>query len=106
MLGFYRWHQNNSGGSFSEPAINVYIQSPNPFWAEIAADNLGINGNAPYCECCGPRWPYFPEAISADELIESVASDIRYSAGGGRVPTVAVYFTDGRVITGSTPEEL
>lgn len=61
-MTFYKYDQNNSGGSFIGPAIQVFIEANSPEEAnKIAIQNDiyfdGENGNYVYdCRCCGPRW--------------------------------------------------
>ena len=56
-LKYYRFHQNNSGGAFSAPAINVFIQAESPSQANEIAEKHGVYFDSSNdCECCGPRW--------------------------------------------------
>lgn len=57
---FFNIRQNNSGGRFGPPAINVIVEADD--WREadaIAAENgVYLNGVASGydCSCCGDRW--------------------------------------------------
>lgn len=53
-LGWYHISQNNSGGYYSDPAQNVWIQAATPEQAESTFEAQGYDTN--YCECCGERW--------------------------------------------------
>ena len=62
---FYRFRQNNSGGSFDiDPStglgVSVYIEADSPDQANTIAEDIGIyfNGceDGHDCECCGDRW--------------------------------------------------
>lgn len=61
---FFHFHQNNSGGRFREPAINLVIEAVNVSEAKTIAETEGayFNGvdDGIDCECCGDRWglPY------------------------------------------------
>lgn len=57
---FYRFHQNNSGGDFLAPAIDVWVEASSADEANrIAQDNGiyfdGIDSDTD-CWCCGDRW--------------------------------------------------
>jgi hypothetical protein len=54
---WYRFRQNNSGGSFREPAVTVYIEAIDAAQANARAEDLDIyfSGEGD-CECCGARW--------------------------------------------------
>lgn len=53
-MKFFGFSQNNSGGYFSEPAENVFIQAEN---AAMAKDIFNAQGfDQSFCHCCGERW--------------------------------------------------
>jgi len=54
---FFHYHQNNSGGSFSSPAINVVVEAISAKDADSRAENIGLyfDGEGD-CGCCGDRW--------------------------------------------------
>lgn len=62
--GWYRFHQNNSGGYLIGPAENVHIEAIDAEHACGRAEEVGIyfNGvrDGKDCPCCGDRWyrPY------------------------------------------------
>lgn len=49
MSKWFHYDQNNSGGSFGGPAINVWVE------ARSAEEANGI-AEGHDCECCGDRW--------------------------------------------------
>ena len=57
---FFHYRQNNSGGSFQGPAINVIIEAPMYVIANDIAEtnNLYFSGcdTGQDCSCCGDRW--------------------------------------------------
>jgi hypothetical protein len=59
-MRFYHFSQNNSGGGYSTPAKEVFIEAANAVEAnEIALQNgIYFNGVAKDidCDCCGDRW--------------------------------------------------
>ena len=64
MAKYYHYRQNNSGGFFTGPAINVYIGAD----TSEEADAIGVKNGLYFsglgdCDCCGNRW------YGADELI-------------------------------------
>ena len=63
-MPFYHYRQNNSGGSFISPAVNVYVEADDVEEAnKIFVTIDGCYFDPDYkrdCECCGTRWnePY------------------------------------------------
>lgn len=58
---FYTYRQNNSGGSFTGPALYVIVEAKNQNYADFIAENeLGVYFNGIEqgldCDCCGDRW--------------------------------------------------
>lgn len=59
-MAFYEYRQNNSGGSFTGPALHVYIEAD----TLEEANNIFLTLDGCYfdpeykrdCECCGTRW--------------------------------------------------
>ncbi len=69
---FYTFHQNNSGGSFTEPAIKLIVEASNADEAaNIAIDN-GVYFNGvdfgSDCPCCGDRWTDYPDESDEPEI--------------------------------------
>lgn len=62
-MGFYRFNQNNSGGSFVEDedlTHTVFIEAGSAKEANARAENFGIYfdgcNSGIDCDCCGDRW--------------------------------------------------
>lgn len=62
---YFRFHQNNSGGSFVIDdarglGVNVWVEAQSAADANARAESIGIyfNGcdSGADCECCGDRW--------------------------------------------------
>ena len=54
---FYSYHQNNSGGWFTLPAIDVIIEADSAEEADRIAESKGLYfDGAGDCDCCGNRW--------------------------------------------------
>ena len=60
MLRWWHYRQNNSGGSFTGPAINVYVQAETRKQANKLAKEQGLYWHGCQkgkdCSCCGDRW--------------------------------------------------
>lgn len=70
-MTYYRYSQNNSGGSFGKPAIEVFIKAHSPEEADEIAVKHGIYFDPFYavdCECCGSRWYEASSRDSCEEL--------------------------------------
>lgn len=93
---FYLYRQNNSGGSFGGPAIEVYIEADSPEAADVRAEmETSIYFNDEYdCPCCGSRW-YSASKWDAVEEPELTLSDW----ASDDVPSVAIYYANGDVVT-------
>jgi len=67
------WHfdQNNSGGSYSPPAMHVLIVATD---SEAAVDRLQSlpDYDDSYCSCCGPRWGD-PENLTKGQVAAKLA---------------------------------
>lgn len=72
----YTWRQNNSGGYFTLPALNILVEADSEDEAkEIAVSKWGIRFDNPNdCSCCGYRWSW---ATSSDESLDEVAEEIQ-----------------------------
>ncbi len=58
-MTYYRYRQNNSGGGFEGPAIEVFVEADSEDEADEIAQEHGIYFDPLYlidCECCGNRW--------------------------------------------------
>lgn len=99
-MPFFNYRQNNSGGSFADPAIHVYIEAENPAEADYIAVNHGVYFNGVEkemdCDCCGDRWA---TAYGSGESIEEIQSSIAVDSSYPSHSTVAaclVVHADGR----------
>lgn len=76
---WYRFRQNNSGGTFQPPAIVVNIEARSAYEANARAIFLGIcfDGCAQGvdCDCCGDRW--YP-ANEADAESSEPTEEVHY----------------------------
>lgn len=91
---YYWFDQNNSGGYYTKPAQNVFVQAENK---EIAAMRLSqMEGfTTKYCSCCGPRWDRgFEEKMTRDELLDYVKSSRAVAKkerhGEGEIPAIII----------------
>ena len=59
-MPFYHYDQNNSGGVFKEPALNVFIEASSHEEADAVAEANGLYfdgvDEGRDCPCCGDRW--------------------------------------------------
>lgn len=56
---WYNYPQNNSGGKWLGPAINVLIQAVDAYHADERAEDIGLYFDGAYdCSCCGNRWSH------------------------------------------------
>lgn len=58
-MSFYTFRQNNSGGAFTSPAINVSVEADSADEANDIAESHGVYFDDDYdfdCKCCGQRW--------------------------------------------------
>ena len=65
---FYEFRQNNSGGVFHLPAIQVFIEADSMDEANRIAERNGLYfdgaGSGRDCLCCGDRW--YPVSLKRD----------------------------------------
>lgn len=71
---WYKFHQNNSGGKFREPAVEVWIEALDHKHANQRAQdvaNIYFDGceSGRDCSCCGDRWHEVYD-ITAEPLTE------------------------------------
>lgn len=100
---FYTYRQNNSGGFFTEPAVNVIIEAKNADHANDIAESKGLyfDGEGD-CPCCGDRWYAVDKSDGTKrpqiygKSIDKYLDDATYLWGTEKVPDVAVYYLDGR----------
>jgi hypothetical protein len=76
-MPFYHYDQNNSGGFFREPALNVFIEASSHKEADaIALDNGlyfdGVDEDRD-CPCCGDRWSRsFRKPLEDQDAVDAV----------------------------------
>lgn len=58
-MRWYRYSQNNSGGYYLGPAVEVVVRAESVEEANSLALEAGVDPDAPYCDCCGTRWTLF-----------------------------------------------
>lgn len=75
MTNFYKFTQNNSGGSFDVDDTlchRLIIEATSENAASSIAENLGCywNGvdNDIDCSCCGDRWSNYPDTIDLESI--------------------------------------
>lgn len=112
LLKWYKFDQNNSGGSFDEDkkvCPRVFIQALSAEDANQKAESLGIYFNGVEegqdCECCGDRW--YPVDDSLDfplpwadglsfENVEEYAYFLARNYGWGKVKC-RLFYADGLI---------
>jgi len=92
---FYVYRQNNSGGSFRPPAVDVIVEAPSAAEADTIAEGVGIYfDGAGDCPCCGNRWDNAEEDWNKyDSLQDAKASIGKHNeewAKADRIPAVVV----------------
>lgn len=112
---FFTFDQNNSGGYFTGPAIDVVVEARTADEANARAEDLGLyfDGAGDCIECCGYRWSEqyddddgtevpskYGEPITAEGLLESFS---RRWVSSDKVPLLAVYTLDGAIYYFGTP---
>jgi len=97
-LNWYHFRQNNTGGSFTGPAISIYVQATDSEEADrIAEDNGAYFDGSGDCMCCGFRWNESWGAEDDDFDIEDIrsAESHRWAVMEG-VQTSLIVFADGK----------
>ena len=85
MTNLYMWRQNNSGGFFTLPALNILVEADSLCKARnTARDTWGIWFNDPDdCTCCGYRWAdYGEDEVPVEESLKEVIAQLE---SGGRL---------------------
>lgn len=111
-MGWYKFSQNNSGGSFivtDTLCHNVWIEADSLSIAVDQAKDLGVYFDGVSkgfdCDCCGDRWyePWeaqeFPVKWSETKSFETVEEYAQYLADryGWTSPDARLYYKDGTV---------
>jgi hypothetical protein len=81
-MTYYTFRQNNSGGVFVAPAINLVVKADSPEQADAIALANGIYFDTEYqqdCECCGQRWYNASEWDKVDAIPEVSDWDTMFS---------------------------
>jgi len=99
-MKFYKFRQNNSGGSFyvnDEVTIEVFIEAENADMANTKAQTHGIYFNGcstgSDCDCCGDRWYKVSERNACDNPIEDASGSIHWVDEGECY--TRIYFNNG-----------
>lgn len=110
----FHFRQNNSGGSWHGPAVNVFVEAETlPQAIALSADHFTLCGDsglyADYdscgcCPCCGHRWtkPWDEEGEPMAEAIDIIKKDVVYM---GAVNSALVK-SDGSILIGKTAEDV
>jgi hypothetical protein len=80
-MTYYTYRQNNSGGFFIAPAINLVVKADTLLKAELIAIANGVYFDPEFrhdCECCGQRWYSDPDV--SDTIPEVHDWDKRFAA--------------------------
>jgi len=68
-MTWYRYQQNNSGGAYSDPAVELFVEAPSEDEADERAETVGVyfDGGARGmdCSCCGDRWSRAWEVVAS-----------------------------------------
>lgn len=76
-MTYYNYRQNNSGGSFSTPAINLVVKADSPADADAIALANGVYFDPTFeidCDCCGNRWSSAVDGwVSTSDTIPEVS---------------------------------
>ena len=110
---FFCFSQNNSGGSFDEPAMYVIVEAMNAAQANQRAQEIGLYfdgcSTGRDCSCCGDRWYsqwdnsdgddapsiYGKALADMNEDDDSLSMRARWSREG-RIPYAIISYLDGR----------
>lgn len=109
---FFHFRQNNSGGGFSGPAKNVWIEADDGEDANDRAERVGLyfNGtdDGTDCDCCGDRWWPMDSYSAGTEVPHYYSWPLEVDGDGFKyadtflwelsVPQGIVVYKDGRVI--------
>lgn len=109
-MAFYTFRQNNSGGSFSEPALRVIVEASSTDNANVIAQTLGVYFDGcdigRDCPCCGDRWSRawdhdcydIPSEYGEPVIDRGQQTGARFPDWGERegLPTFLIAYADGR----------
>jgi hypothetical protein len=110
-MKFYKFRQNNSGGSFDVNdtlASHVYLEADDAEHANFLAERKGIYFNGVDsdidCSCCGDRWYSADESeydiLECETAVEAIAKAKEDVSGGfsGMGYAARIHLKDGTVI--------
>ena len=112
-MPFYEYNQNNSGGSFTGPAMYVLVEANNADEANYRAEQNGLYFNGCDagldCDCCGDRWySAWRDGGQAEPMIYGKPVDqfVRDSTSRRskrsreeKIPLVLIVYADGHTET-------
>jgi hypothetical protein len=79
---FYKFRQNNSGGSFIKPAVNVIIEADSAKEANEIALTKGVYfDESRDCYCCGSRWYEVDDQDGVTNLVDASFEQSKLLAG-------------------------
>jgi hypothetical protein len=93
-MTYYMFRQNNSGGSFRTPAINVIVEASSKDEANYLATEYSdvYFGGIGDCSCCGDRWYPLDEWDEGyDTLDDAKAAIYDWDAEWAKEDRVPVY---------------
>ncbi len=100
-LKWFGQNQNNSGGRFTKPAKNLWIQAISEDEAEKVFDGLDLNMS--FCSCCGVRWGgFWNEGSKYPEYYGTPLNELTKSprdAFDEDIPWGVLYWANGQVDT-------
>lgn len=101
---FYSFGQNNSGGFWKDPAIQLIIEASSYSEAEKIAYDYGVYFNGCDegidCECCGDRWSTSWNEEGFDKPGVYTSGDWeehRRRAPQDRVPSLMIVYANGEI---------
>ena len=97
-MTFFTFKQNNSGGSWTGPAIAVCIEADTKDDAVTKAESIGLyfDGYGD-CPCCGARWSTYTDDGSEPLLYGNPLQEYDGGYCGGEMLSWKIYFADGRI---------
>ncbi len=92
-MSYFEFHQNNSGGSFTTPAINVIVKADNAEQANAIALANGIYFDPEFeidCDCCGNRWSEADDYFALDTIPEVSEFYLAWAKSDGVPAQIAI----------------
>jgi hypothetical protein len=97
-LKWFRFGQNNSGGSFVEDenvCEEVFIEAENAEKAIAKAETFCDNSDS--CECCGDRWSFWVDDSDGYDVPTIYGKSIYVEEAGWFRQRAKLHYADGRV---------